>query len=181
VSANNITSAYAGLFYYFSSQNYVVGNYIALNTDATHFVGSQSNVLHHNNFVDNLRDISKDSSHYDNIMMAKSINFWDDRREGNYWSNYEGMGNNGIGTSPYILNEFNRDNYPLLELVNIESYSSYSSTTLPYPTPTITPSSSNNPTPTPTVPELPITASLVAVLVAVSLLLVIGKRKKSIV
>jgi hypothetical protein len=34
-----------------------------------------------------------------------------------------------------------------------------------------------NPTPTPTVPEFPITASLVTVLAAVSLLLVIGKKK----
>jgi parallel beta-helix repeat protein len=133
VSANNITSAYTGLFYYFSSQNYVVGNYIAFNNDATHFVGSQSNVLHHNNFVDNSRDISKDSSYYD-IRIVKSINFWDDGREGNYWRKYfdywskNGIGNNGIGTLPYELNEFNKDNYPLLELVNIESYTSYSST-----------------------------------------------------
>jgi parallel beta-helix repeat protein len=180
VSANNITSAYTGLFYYFSSQNYVVGNYIALNTDATHFVGSQSNVLHHNNFVGNSKDISKDSSHYDNIMVDKSINFWDDRTEGNYWSNYKGTGNNGIGTSPYVLNDFNKDNYPLLEMVDIESYTSYTSITLPYPTPTITPSSSNNPTPTPTVPEFPITLSLVAVLVAVSLLLILSKRRLTI-
>jgi parallel beta-helix repeat protein len=181
VSANNITSAYTGLFYYFSSQNYVVGNYIALNTDATHFVGSQSNVLHHNNFVGNSKDISNDSSHYDNIMVAKSINFWDDRTEGNYWSNYKGTGNNGIGASPYVLNEFNKDNYPLLEMVDIESYTSYSSTTLPYPTPTITPSSSNNPSPSATVPEFPITLSLVVVLVVVSLLLIIGKRKQTAV
>ena len=151
VSANNITSAITGLFYYFSSQNYVVGNYIAFNNDATHFVGSQSNVLHHNNFVDNSRDISKDSSYYD-IRIVKSINFWDDRREGNYWRKYfeywskNGIGNNGIGTLPYELNEFNKDNYPLLELVNIESYTSYSSTNLPYPTPTLSPLSSNNPT-----------------------------------
>ena len=153
VSANNITSAYTGLFYYFSSQNYVVGNYIAFNNDATHFVGSQSNVFHHNNFVDNSRDISKDSSYYD-IRIVKSINFWDDGREGNYWRKYfdywskNGIGNNGIGTLPYELNEFNKDNYPLLELVNIESYTSYKSTTLPYPIPTQPPTISPKPSPT---------------------------------
>jgi len=79
-------------------------------------------------------------------MVAKSINFWDDRTEGNYWSNYTGTGNNGIGNSPYILNEFNKDNHPLLELVDIDSYSSYSSTTLPYPPITISPLPSINPT-----------------------------------
>ncbi len=35
----------------------------------------------------------------------------------------------------------------------------------------------NNPTPSPTVPEFPLTVSLIAVLVAASLLLVIGKKK----
>ena len=48
--------------------------------------------------------------------------------------------------------------------------------------PHINPSSTPTPapTPTPTVPELPITAILVAVLVAASLLMVIGKRKLAI-
>jgi parallel beta-helix repeat protein len=183
VSANNITSADTGLFYYFSSQNYVVGNYIAFNNDATHFVGSQGNVFHHNNFVDNLRDISKDSSYYD-IRIVKSINFWDDGKEGNYWSKYfdywskNGEGNNGIGTLPYELNEFNKDNYPLLELVNIESYTSYSSTNLPYPTPTLT----QNPTPTPTVPEFPswtIPLLLTLMLASAGLLVYHKKHKHS--
>jgi hypothetical protein len=37
------------------------------------------------------------------------------------------------------------------------------------------------PTPTPSVPEFPITATLVAVLFAVSLLLILGKRKLTII
>ena len=88
VSANNITSAYTGLFYYFTSSNFVVGNYLAYNNDATHFVGSTKNVLHHNNFQFNSRDISNDSSYYDMIRVEKSINYWDDGKEGNYWDKY---------------------------------------------------------------------------------------------
>ena len=72
--------------------------------------------------------------------------------------------------------------------ITIKLYTSYTHTliaertvyatllqTLPSPTeqPTITP------TPSPSVPEFPITATLVAVLAAVSLLLMIGKRKQS--
>jgi hypothetical protein len=48
-------------------------------------------------------------------------------------------------------------------------------------TQTVTVPTTNNPSPSPTVPEFPITASFVAVLAAVSLLLVIGKRKLTII
>jgi parallel beta-helix repeat protein len=160
VSANKITSAYTGLFYYFTSFNFVVGNYIAYNTDATHFVGSTKNVFHHNNFQYNSRDITNDSAYYDLIRVVKSINYWDDSREGNYWDKYR-----GTGSAPYIINEFNQDNHPLLNSVNIENYPSYSSTALPYSTSSQTPTStaiiasnspSPSPIPSPTIPEFPI-------------------------
>jgi hypothetical protein len=64
------------------------------------------------------------------------------------------------------------DNY------TISTFSS-SITNIPYPSlPEVT-TESPSPTPTPTVPEFPITATLIAVLAAVSLLLIIGKRKQS--
>jgi hypothetical protein len=54
-------------------------------------------------------------------------------------------------------------------------------TVSPWSTQTITiDSTSTNASPSPSVPEFPITASLVAVLAAVSLLLVIGKRKLTV-
>jgi parallel beta-helix repeat protein len=155
VCANNITSAYTGLFFYFTGLNFVVGNYIAYNTHATHFVDSCNNVLHHNNFVHNLRDISEDSSHYDDITIRKSINFWDDKKEGNYWSAYIGTGDGGIGKSPYLLNEFNQDNYPLLQAVDITNFVSYSSTTLPYPSSTQPPTISPKPSPSSTYSSTP--------------------------
>lgn len=153
VSANKITSSSLGLFYYFTSNNFVVGNYIAYNLEATYFVSSYANVLHHNNFIHNSKDTSEGSSYYDEIRIRQSINFWDDKNQGNYWSNYTGPKN-----EPYILNQFNQDNYPLPTPVNIEDYLSYSSTVLPYPAPT-TPAATNTPTstnfdsPTPSVPE----------------------------
>ncbi len=157
VCANNITSCYTGLFYYFTSLNFVVGNFIAYHIDAIHFVGSTNNVLHHNNIAYNSRDLSEFSSYYDEIRVARSYNFWDDRKEGNYWSDYKGTGNNGVGTAPYPLNEFNTDNYPLLNMVNIEDYISYTSTVLPYPSatqPPTTPSPTDISSPSPSVPEL---------------------------
>ena len=50
----------------------------------------------------------------------------------------------------------------------------------PTPTITATPTPASIPSPSPTVPEFPITLSLVTVLIAVSLLLVIGKKKLTI-
>jgi parallel beta-helix repeat protein len=169
VSANNITSATLGFFYYFTSNNFVVGNYIAYNLEATYFISSYANVLHHNNFVHNSKETSEGSAHYDYIMIRQSINFWDDKKEGNYWTNYT-----GTGSEPYIINVFNKDNYPLPNPVNIEEYLSYSSTELPYPAPT-TPALTNTPTatnyPSPTVPEL--SFIIIPIFLAVTLCLVV--------
>jgi len=177
VSANNITSAFTGLFYYFTSFNFVVGNYIAYNTGATHFVGSTKNVFHHNNFQYNSKDITNDSAYYDLIRVEKSINYWDDSREGNYWDN------KGTGSAPYIINEFNQDNHPLLNSVNIENYVSYSSTVLPYsttsPSPTSTPiiaSNSPSPSPTTSIPEFP---TIIPLLVAILSTTIIMKNARS--
>lgn len=51
-----------------------------------------------------------------NRFPALAINAWDDGSEGNYWSDYKGLDENGdgIGGNPYIIDENNRDNYPLL-------------------------------------------------------------------
>jgi len=45
-----------------------------------------------------------------------SINEWDNGLEGNYWSNYTGTDSdlNGVGDIPYVIDENNQDNYPLM-------------------------------------------------------------------
>ena len=42
---------------------------------------------------------------------------------GNYWNDYNGTDNNGdgIGETPYIINEDNQDNYPLMNPVDIST------------------------------------------------------------
>jgi parallel beta-helix repeat protein len=185
VNANTIASCYTGLFYYFTSQNFAVGNNIAYNTAATHFVGSHKNVLHHNNFISNLRDISEDSSYYD-IVVPKSINFWDDEEEGNYWSRYQGS-----GSTPYTINEFNKDNHPLASEVNTWSYIGYSYSSnpyaLPYQSPTQSPITSPastpnyspiSPSPSPTISEIPAALATVILVIATLASTLAIKRKK---
>ena len=57
------------------------------------------------------------------VYWYNSANFWDNGISGNYWSDYAGTDNNadGIGDTPYVLNENNQDNYPLMAPADIES------------------------------------------------------------
>jgi hypothetical protein len=45
-----------------------------------------------------------------------SFNDWNDTCEGNYWSDYNGTYSDydGIGDTPYIIDNNNTDNYPLM-------------------------------------------------------------------
>jgi parallel beta-helix repeat protein len=67
---------------------------------------STNNMIHHNNFLNN----SNQAYSYN------LTNFWDNGCEGNYWSNYNGtdLDGDGIGDTPYIIDENNTDNYPLM-------------------------------------------------------------------
>jgi hypothetical protein len=44
---------------------------------------------------------------------------WDNGKEGNFWSDYNGTDTNGdgIGDSPYIIDALNQDRYPLIQTV----------------------------------------------------------------
>lgn len=66
---------------------------------------SNFNLIYHNNFISNY--IFKD---------VKTTNTWDNGLEGNYWRNHLGVDTNqdGISEIPYILEEGNQDNHPLM-------------------------------------------------------------------
>ena len=78
------------------------------------------NTFHHNNMINNTIQAESLGTEYSNI--------WDDDYPsgGNYWSDYAGVdeksgpdqkrhGSDGIGDTPYILDENNQDRYPLME------------------------------------------------------------------
>ncbi|MGD0977532.1 MAG: NosD domain-containing protein [Candidatus Bathyarchaeia archaeon] len=71
-------------------------------------VSGEGSLICHNNFVNNQNQaVILDSFHND----------WNNTREGNYWSDYNGTDANqdGIGDTPYVVDANNTDFYPLME------------------------------------------------------------------
>lgn len=95
--------------------NVFYGNYFSKNAWILSNMGDAAqqgngSVLYHNNFVDNYNyelAVSIDS--------AEKCSF-DDGKEGNYWSAYQGIDSDGdgIGDTPYSLDSAHKDNYPLM-------------------------------------------------------------------
>ena len=118
ITENRLSNSLHGVkLIYESNENLLVANNV---TD--HFYGiylsyASNNIIHHNNFVGNVNQVSS----------YKSLNTWDDGYPsgGNYWSDYEGVdekhgpeqdqsGSDGIGDTPYVIGEGNRDRYPIM-------------------------------------------------------------------
>jgi len=119
LSGNNITNNYAGICFFHSSSNSIFENEITNNSCGILLHGSLNNSIYHNNFLDNTEPVG---SFFINLP-----NVWDNGYPsgGNYWSDYTGddfysgpyqneTGSDGIGDTPYVIDEINQDNYPLM-------------------------------------------------------------------
>jgi len=97
-----------------SLNNIISRNNIVMNTDGIELSESSNNRIYHNNFMDNTQQVY--------IQPYGYSNFWDDGvSEGNYWSDYEDMYPDAeeidwtsIWDTPYVIDENNQDNYPLV-------------------------------------------------------------------
>lgn len=102
-------NGWSGVGLYFSSSNNISENSITDNYYGINMYGCENNSIFHNNFINNPDQISSDSS----------PNVWDNGYPsgGNYWSDYSGVDSNGdgIGDTPYAIDENNQDLYPLME------------------------------------------------------------------
>lgn len=114
-----------GIRLYKCLNNSVVGNTIANKWQGIWLFESSNNSFYKNNFVNNtwqIFDVSWYRPEYN-----PSLNIWDDGypNGGNYWSNYYDVdqyrgsnqnetGSDDIWDHPYVIDERNRDNYPIV-------------------------------------------------------------------
>jgi len=137
ISENHVTNNFGGISLSSSSSNIIFGNIIADNLNfgiwlsgssscsisennventfaSMVFIDSSSNSIYHNNFENNIMQ----------VYSYASTNVWDDGYPsgGNYWSDYtirypdaQELDDSGIWDTPYVIDENNQDNYPLME------------------------------------------------------------------
>lgn len=116
ISGNDIHNNGCGIILYSSDSCTITENSIH-NTNKTiydsvlHFEDSSNNVIYHNDFFDN----GKGSQVY----VSSGANKWDNGNQGNYWDDYQGTDSgNGIGSTPYVIDSSNQDNFPLMHMYN---------------------------------------------------------------
>lgn len=89
------------------TENQIENNYYGLLISD---VPSSGNSIYHNNFVSNWAGQV--------YLISGSVNTWDDGYPsgGNYWSDYYGVDadGDGIGDTPYVIDSYNQDSYPLM-------------------------------------------------------------------
>ncbi|PVX24417.1 MAG: hypothetical protein CW691_07665 [Candidatus Bathyarchaeum sp.] len=155
ISANILTNNNNTCIKISGSNNTIIGNNIASNERSIDISGigdgnPVGNVISYNNFVYNEYQLS----------LTEANATVDDGYPsgGNYWSDYEGKdeysgenqdesGSDGIGDTPYVIDEYNQDNYPLMTQLDITK-----------------------------IPEFP-TWIILPILSAITLVTVIGKQK----
>jgi len=100
-----------GIFLNGAGYNNIIGNNITDNNRGIVVSICYDNVIYHNNFVNNTNHVETDDSN----------DIWDNAEEGNYWDNYTGLDSDGdgIGDTPYVIDDNTQDNYPLMEPVPV--------------------------------------------------------------
>ena len=113
LTSNNASNNVYGIWLSQSGNNTLTFNTVRSNDDAglRLWVYSSNNTISHNNFLSN----------NEQVLTHQSTNLWDNGVEGNYWSDYEDrypdateIDGSGIWDTPYVIDEDNQDNYPLL-------------------------------------------------------------------
>lgn len=134
VIANNLTKNKYGIAVgaCLSSNNLIIRNNLIMNYVGLILFESKNNIVYHNNFLEN--ELQNVCTYYEtrNILDNGYPSY------GNYWSDYAGIdlhrgpyqnltGSDGIGDTPYVIDSYNIDHYPLmhpwrLEDVNCDGY-----------------------------------------------------------
>jgi parallel beta-helix repeat protein len=123
IHRNNIThNERNGISLDWSSNNIISENNITHNErNGIWLFVSSNNIIYHNNFVNNTKQVYDFNWDYPHTF--PSVNIWDDGYPsgGNYWGDYEArypnateLDGSGIWDTPYVIDEGNQDNYPIV-------------------------------------------------------------------
>jgi len=199
VYKNLITDCKNAIMLSSGHENIFVGNNISRARQyAVCLAFSDENSFYHNNFVDNAVRAYEQHEVYPfpNVPYYSERNMWDNGEEGNYWSDYTGVDEDGdgIGETPHPVYENFTDRYPLTTPFDINSVTivpeMWNPPPSPEPTPTPNPKPTSAPTPSPeptTSPEATLLTPLIGFLIAavimvgLSLLVYFKKRQSRIV
>ena len=107
--------------WYCPNGNTIIRNIISNSGCGTTVYGSNKNIISNNNYVNNTFQFSANEDYYLTWGGNRSIN----TIEENYWSDYNGtdVNGDGIGDTPYIIDAYNIDQYPLMKPVAIPEFS----------------------------------------------------------
>jgi parallel beta-helix repeat protein len=117
IQNNNITNNRYGIYLVSSINNIINANNITSNEwNGIRLIASSNNRIYHNSFIDNTQ-----------YQESGYVNVWDNGYSsgGNYWNSYAGIdkksgpdqdqpGSDGIGDTPYVIDSYNKDRYPLM-------------------------------------------------------------------
>jgi len=110
IGNNIIANNLAGVWIAGSSETNITLNTVADNGQyGISLETSSNNRIYHNDFINNVNQ----------VYIYDSTGIWDNGYSsgGNYWSDYSGVDSNGdgIGDTPYPIDENNQDRYPLMK------------------------------------------------------------------
>ncbi len=103
------------------TENQIANNSIGIHCQAFAYFAQSGerkgdNQIYRNNLVDNDQTVLNEA-----LFSEVMANIWDDGTAGNHWSDYGGKDENGdgVGDTPYVIDDLNQDNFPLMAPVKI--------------------------------------------------------------
>ena len=100
-----------------SSDNRIIANSFYDAGGALQGMDGTNNKIYLNNFIDNSNNVM-------GWVVGEEGNFWDNMTRGNFWSDYKGVDadGDGLGDTPYLIQDRWLDKHPLMTPFNITSF-----------------------------------------------------------